>query len=140
MVYVAPLKAPLESAKITIHPAHAAQITVLKQDEAPIKVPPKYTDYAEVFSLDLVMELSENTGINKHAIKLEKGKQPPYKLIYSLRLVELKTFKTYIKINLANWFIWRLKLLANALILFVYNFNNSLHLCVNYWELNNIII
>ena len=49
--------------------------------------------------------LPEYTKINKHAIKLEDGKQPLYMPIYSLGPVELKTWKTYIKTNLANGFI-----------------------------------
>lgn len=44
-------------------------------------------------------------NINKHTINLEPGKQPLYKLIYSLSLAELKIFKIYIKANLANSFI-----------------------------------
>ena len=40
-----------------------------------------------------------------HAIELEKGKQPSFGLIYSLRPVELEILKTYIKTNLANSFI-----------------------------------
>ena len=51
------------------------------------------------------MELPENTGIKKHAIKLEIGKQPPYRPIYSLRPVELETLKTYIKTHLKTSFI-----------------------------------
>ena len=51
-----------------IHPALAAQIAALKQDDPPTKVSPKYADYTYIFSYDLAMELPEITGINKHAI------------------------------------------------------------------------
>ena len=105
VVYVAALEPRLQLAEFMIQPAQAAQIAALKQDEAPIKVPPKYADYTDVFSLDLAMELPENTSINKHTIELEVGKQPPYGPIYSLELVELKTLKTYIKTNLKSGFI-----------------------------------
>ena len=64
------------------------------------------------------MKLLENTKINKHAIELEKSKQLLFKPIYSLGSIELKTLKTYIKINLANGFIWPFKSLARASILF----------------------
>ena len=74
VVYVAALEALLRSAKMTIHPSQTAQIAAWKQNEAPTKVSPKFTDYAEVFSFDLAIKLPENTSINKHAIKLEKGK------------------------------------------------------------------
>ena len=51
------------------------------------------------------MELPENTGINKHAIKLQDGKQPPYGPIYSLGPMELETLKTYIETHLKTGFI-----------------------------------
>ena len=37
------------------------------------------------------MELPENISINEYAIKLEDGKQPLYRPIYSLDLVKLET-------------------------------------------------
>ena len=51
-------------------------------------------------------KLPENTGINKHAIKLKKNKQSLFEPIYSLTPIELETLKTYIETNLANGFIW----------------------------------
>ena len=51
------------------------------------------------------MELPENIGMNEHTIKLIKEKQLLYKLIYALRLVDPKTFKTYIKTYLKTGFI-----------------------------------
>ena len=103
VVHVAAVEALL--AGMAIYPLQKAQISGLIQDEAPIKVPPKYADYADVFSFDLAMELPKNTGINEHAIKLQNGKQPSYKLIYSLGPVELKRLKTYIKTHLKTGFI-----------------------------------
>ena len=70
-----------------------------------ITVLAKYLDFINVFWEKLANILPEQTGANKHAIKLEKGKQPPYGPIHSLGPVELETFKTYIKINLAISFI-----------------------------------
>ena len=66
----------------------------------------KYFDYSKVFLVENIVKLLEHIEINNHAIKLEKSKQPPFSLIYSLRLIELETLKTYIEINLANNFIW----------------------------------
>ena len=102
-VHVAALGVPL--ARMTIHPSWAAQISALIQDEAPTKVPTKYTDYADVFLFNLAIELPKNTGIKKHAIELQDNKQPPYGPIYSLGPVELETLKTYIKIHLKTGFI-----------------------------------
>ena len=39
-------------------------------EEALTKVPAKYSDFADVFSLDLAFKLPEHTGINDHAIEL----------------------------------------------------------------------
>ena len=121
-----------------IHPTWKAQIASLLAEK--ITVPAKYLDFADVFSKELAKVLSEHIGINKHSIKLEDGKQPPYGPIYSLGLVELKTLKTYIETNLANGFIWPSKFPAETPILFVCKPNGSLYLYVNYWGLNNLTI
>ncbi len=82
-----------------IYPSRAAQIVTLQWDKAPTEIPSEYSNYADIFSSDLVMELPENTSLNEHAIKFVEGKQPPYGLIYTLSLVELETLKTYIEIH-----------------------------------------
>ena len=69
------------------------------------EIPAKYSNYAHVFSFDLAMKRPENTEINKHIIKLIDEKQPLYKLIYALNLVELETLKTYIETHLKTGFI-----------------------------------
>ena len=91
--------------KAQIKAQSKVQVGALLFDKAPTEVPAKYSDYSNVFLTENTAELSENTGINKHAIKLEEGKQPPFGPIYSLGLVELETLKNYIKTNLANGFI-----------------------------------
>ena len=70
--------------------------------------------------------------MNKHAIKLEEGKQLLFGPIYSLRPVELETLKIYIKTNLANSFIRPSKSSAGALILFDRKLDKSLHFYVDY--------
>ncbi len=94
-----------------IHPSRAPQIlddptlAAFQWDKAPTKIPAKYSDYADVFSSDLVMELPENTGMNEHAIELIEGKQPLYRPTYALSPVELETLKTYIETHLKTGFI-----------------------------------
>ena len=51
-----------------------AQVGALIFNEAPTEVPAEYSDYSDVFSAENAAELPENTGMNKHAIKLEEGK------------------------------------------------------------------
>lgn len=101
---------------------------------------PEYKDYANNFSSNLSMKLFKNTSINKHAIKPDERKRPPYSLIYSQDSVELETLKAYIKTNLKTGFIWPSISPAGALILLNKKSDNSLHLCVNYWSLNNLTI
>ena len=66
----------------------------------------EYSNFANIFSKKLAKMLPEWTGINEHAIELVNGKKPPYRPIYSLGTVAVKTLKTYIQTNLANHFIW----------------------------------
>ena len=94
-----------EQEGMPVHFEKQAQVGALLFNKAPTEVPAKYSDYSNVFSAEHVAELPENTGINKHAIKMEKSKQPPFGPIYSLGPVELETLKTYIETNLANGFI-----------------------------------
>ncbi len=86
------------------------------------------------------MKLPENTSMNEHVIKLIKGKQPPYRLIYTLNPMELKTLKTYIETYLKTRFIQPSKSLAVTFILFDKRLDGSLCLGVDYWSLNNLII
>ena len=116
------------------------QVSGLIAEKAPTKVPAKYSDFADVFSPDLISKLPEHTGINDHVIELVDGQQPPYKPIYSLGSVELETSKAYIETNLANGFIWLSKFSTGAPILSDRKSNGSLRLCVKYQGPNNLTI
>ena len=100
----------------------------------------EYFNYSNIFLAEYIVELPENTRINKYAIKLKEDKQSLFGPIYSLEPVELETLKTYIKTNLANGFIWPLKSFARASILFNKKSDRNLHFCINYWDFNNLII
>ena len=52
-----------------VYPLRMAQIAHLKADEAPIKVPSKYADFADVFSSKLAAELPGHR-ISNHVIEL----------------------------------------------------------------------
>ncbi len=124
----------------TIHPSRAAQIAALQWDKVCIEIPAEYSDYGDVFSSDLAMELPENTGINELVIELLDGKQPPYKPIYTLSPVELETLKTYIETHFKTGFIQPSKSPVKAPILFDKKPDGTLHLYVDYRGLNNLII
>ena len=135
VVHVASLSsdASPSSFPLNVHPSRRPQISGLIAEEAPTKISAKYSDFVDVFSLDLASELSEHSGINNHATELVDGcQQPPYGLIYSLGPVELETLKAYIETNLANGFIRPSKSPAGAPILFDRKSDGSLRLCVDY--------
>ena len=80
--------------EMLVHSEKQAQVRALLFDKASTTVPLKYSDYSNVFSAKNAAELLENTEMNKHAIELEKSKQPFFRPIYSLGPVELETLKT----------------------------------------------
>ena len=121
-----------------MHPDREVQIAALITDKALITILAEYSDFENMFYKESAVVLPEHTEINTHAINLKEGKQPPYGPIYNLALVELEIFKTYIKMNLANRFIYPSKSPVGAPILFDKKLNRSFWLCVDYWGLNNI--
>ena len=121
-----------------IHPDRAARIAFLLTEE--VRIPDKYSDFADVFLEKKALVLPECTELNEHAIDLEDDKQPPYGPIYSLGLVELETLKTYIETHLKTGFIWPSKFLVGAPIFFDKKLDSSFCLCVDYWGLNNLTI
>ena len=121
-----------------IYPDRAAQIAFLLAKE--VRIPDKYSDFANVFLEEKPLVLPKRTELNEHAIDLEDGKQPSYRPIYSLGPIELDTLKTYIKTHLKTGFIQRSKSPTGAPILFDKKPDGSLYLCVDYWGLNNLMI
>lgn len=101
---------------MTIHPVCEAQMTALLTEK--VTVLTVYNNFPDVFSKKSAEILQEKTGINEYFIKLVDSKQPCYKSIYNLSLVDLETLKSYIKTNLANSFIQLSKSLVIASILF----------------------
>ena len=51
-----------------------AQVRALLFNKAFTKVLAEYFNYNNIFSAENIVELSENSGINKHVIKLKKDK------------------------------------------------------------------
>ena len=144
MVYVA----VLEALEMTIHPSQTAQITsgysmkvaTLKQNKAFTKISVEDSDFKNIFLAKEALVLLEYTELNKNAIKLENGKQPPHEPIYSLGPVELETLKIYIETHLKTGFIQPSKSPTGTPILFDKKLDGSLCLCVDYWGLNNLTI
>ncbi len=137
VIYLAALSVDLGD---KVHPLKRVQIVHLKVDEVHSKLPSKYTEFADIFSQKLAVEVPEHTRINDHAIKLVDNQKPPYRPIYSLGPIEPETLKAYIENNPANGFIKPSKSLAGVPIFFDKRLDGSLRLCVDYWGLNNLTI
>lgn len=99
-----------------------------------------YSNYVEVFSFHLAIELPENISIYKYAIKLVIDKYLDYEPIYTLSLVELEILNTYIETHLETRFIRSLLSPTDTPILSDKKLNDNLYLCINYWGLNNLRI
>ena len=92
----------------------------------------KDLDFINMFLKNLTIKLFNCLNIKKYIIDKKNYKQLLYKPIYSIRLIELKMLKTYIKINLMNKFIYLFKFLSRDCISFIKKSNNSLYMCINY--------
>ena len=132
VIYVVAL---VEPTTMPIHSSCQAQVTALTSEESGISA--EYPNFSDIFSSDFAVELSEYTGINDYFINLLDDKQLLYSPRYRLRLVKLKTLKTYIKANLASSFIILSKFPANTPILFGQKKDGSFRLCIDYHRLNN---
>lgn len=127
IVYVSALKAT-ES----LNPSWPGQIPALQWDKTLNKVLAKYSNYTDIFSFNLAIELHENTRINEHIIELLEDKLPLCDSIYAFNLVELETLKFYIKNHLKTGFIKPFKSFVGAFIFFDKKINRSFCLCINY--------
>ncbi len=128
----------LNVAEPSIYPSQVAQLAALQYDKTFTKIPAENSDYVDVFSSDLAIELPKNTGINKYAIELIEGKQLPYVPIYTLSPMELETLKAYIKTHLKTGFIQPSNSPAGASILFDKKPDGTLRLCVYYLGFKNL--
>lgn len=121
-----------------VYSSHKAPIAGLEIEENNFST--ECLVFGNVFLLNFTTELSKRFGKKNDLIDLKKSMQSLYWPIYSLKPVKLEILKTYIVVNHASNFIKTLKFPADALILFVYEKDNNLWLCVNYWGLDNLTI
>ena len=121
--------------KLIIYLARKAQIALFLAKK--VIVPVKYSRFADVFLKKSAKILLKRIRIRYWVGKRQTTTPRP---IYNLVMIELNTFKTYIKTNLDNEFFTALKLLENILILFARKLNYSFRLYVNYQGLNNLTI
>lgn len=108
------------------------QVAASKQNKTFIKILIKYSDFLCVLLKEETLVLPEQTNFNKHIIKLEDGREPSYRQIYSLSLIELETFKAYIETYLKTGFIWFFNYPTDAPILFDKMSDSSFCLYIDY--------
>jgi hypothetical protein len=99
----------------------------------------QYAEFHDIFSKIDAHKLSKHDSQN-HIIKILSSREFFFDSIYNLFAAELKILKTYIDKYMKKKFIRKSMSFANILIFFVKKFDDKLHLCVNYRELNEIII
>jgi len=96
-------------------------------------------NYNNVFNLKNAFTLF-NYKKKNYNINLLLNKKSFYKLLYFLFEKELNILEEYLLNNLTLNKICKFISLVNSSMLFVLKSNNSLRLCVNYYNLNVIII
>ena len=95
--------------------------------------------FVEITKKKKVYELS-NHEFDDHSIDLKSNKKSLYEFIYSLFENELTILRIYLDKHLKNDFIRFFIFFVETSILFVKKKNESLRLCVNYRDLNFLII
>ncbi len=94
-------------------------------------------EYKDVFLTESVDKLLLHED-HDHAIKIIA--KSLYELLYNLLNTELATLRQYLDNVLAKEWIKHFVSLTDASILFILKKNDSFHLCMNYWDLNKIIV
>jgi hypothetical protein len=102
-------------------------------------VPPEYADYLSVFTEKEAVGLPPHRH-HDHHIPLLEGKVPPFEPLRALDEDRLRVLRDYLDENEKRGWIRRWTSPAGAPIYFVKKKDGTLHLCVDYWWLNEITI
>jgi len=97
----------------------------------------EYHKFADIFNKTKAEVLPPHCSYDLK-INLEESAQSPVGLIYSLLASEQETLKEFIEENLNMGFIRPISSPHGALVLFIKKKDGSLHLCINFHELNYI--
>ena len=96
----------------------------------------KYHDFFNIQNADQLASY----WITDHVIDLKSDTELSYMHIYNMFLMKLKTLNNYFNNTLVKEWICKFQSSADALILFVSQKSEELHLCIDYHKLNIIII
>jgi hypothetical protein len=103
------------------------------------EIPSQYAEFHDIFSKVDAHKLPKHDSQN-HVIEILSSRESFFGPIYNLSAAELKILKAYIDEYMKNEFITKFVSSASVLILFVKKSDDKLRSCVNYRELNEIII
>jgi len=102
-------------------------------------IPPEYHEFLEVFTeKEPVAPPPHRT--QDHHIPLEKGKMPPYEPLRPLNEDKMKALREYLEVNKKRGWIRASTSPAEATIHFVTKKDGGLRLCVDYRQLNEMMI
>lgn len=113
---------------------------MLQWNKALSRISTVYQDYASIFFPNYAIKLFENIGLNEYAIELVERNKPFYGFSYALSPIEWEILKTYIKTHLKTGFIQSSKSTTDTSIFYDKKPNRNLKLCMDYQDLNNLII
>jgi hypothetical protein len=99
----------------------------------------QYVAFQDIFSEIKAHKLSKHDS-HDHVIEISSNRDSFFDFIYNLSATKLKILKNYIDEYMKKSFITEFVSFAKVFILFVKKTNDKLRLCVNYKELNEIII
>ncbi len=97
----------------------------------------KLKEYEDVF---LTKSINKLLLHEDHDYAIEITAKSSYELLYNLLNIELATLRQYLNDVLAKEWIKHFVSLTDMFILFIFKKNDSLHLCMNYWNLNKITV
>ncbi len=99
----------------------------------------QYVAFQNIFFQKKAHKFSKH-DFHDYAIEILSNRDSFFDFIYNLSAIKLKILKNYINEYIKKNFIIKFVSFAKVFILFVKKLNDKLRLCVNYKELNEIII
>ena len=96
----------------------------------------KYHDFFNIWNTDWLA----SHWVTDHVIDLKSDIELLYMCMYNMFLMKLKILNNYLNDVLIKKWIHKFQSSADAFILFIFQKSEELHLCVDYHELNIIII
>ena len=130
---------PQKVLTVWIKPVSGQLNAIQGKDKARAKILRDYQEFYEMFKEEAHEKLPEHQDWD-NKIPIEEGKKPTYGPIYALSETELKALREYLDKNLKKEFIQPFTSPAGYPILFVPKKDEKLRLCVDYRQLNAIMV